>query len=231
MSCISQSISRPNPITSAWERLALLRIDVVPAENLPVTLRPTMVAAEVAHIVSVLHRKISNRGLGVLKQTSNGLMLVYADPARALDVARRLRERKTSTGLRIRYGLYWGDACVGIDGSLSGGEAEMLRSILRLRPSDGERASGEDLPDRDRVLMTLGTVAQLPSTLRVQFVRIGAFRVSGYSSPIEVWGESVPVMLGRDLTRTEETFGVTGVHRDTVLDVRWAARFENKGRR
>jgi class 3 adenylate cyclase len=213
---------------SPWERLAILRVEVVPAPTLPEAFRRTAIASEVAYLVSSLQKQVSRDGLRYVRQTADGLIAVYADPEQGLDAARKLRKRKPGTGLRVRYGLFWGDAFVDAERSPAGGEGEMLRQMLSLTKKDLVVAAGEnDLPDRDRVLMTSGTLAQLPERLRGDFVSLGHFRVPGFNGLLEIWTESLEAFLGRKPTNTERNFGVAGLHPETVLDVRWAQRFSN----
>jgi len=212
---------------SPWERLAILRVEVVPASSLPEAFHRTSVASEVAYLVSSLQR-VSRDGLRYVRQTGDGLIAVYADPLPALEAARKLRKRKPGTGLRVRYGLHWGDAFVGADNGPAGGEGEMLRKMLSLTKKERVVAAGEsELPDRDRVLVTSGTVAQFPENLRSQFVSLGHFRVPGFNGLLEIWTENLEAFLGRTPTNTERNFGVAGLHPETVLDVRWAQRFSN----
>lgn len=222
---------RADRAPSAWERRAVLRIAVVPAPNMPASLRATMVSAEVAYLVSTLRTKVETTALRYLERTSWGLLAVYADPAKALSAARKLRQRKPGTGIRVRYGLYWGDVCVEPDGAPCGGEAEMLQAILFLMDEDRVSApDGVAFPDRDRVLVPSGTVAQLPDELRTQFVSLGSFRVPGCAGTLEIWTESLSAFLGRKPTNTERTFGVAGLHPESLLDIWWERRLNNRER-
>ncbi len=149
-----------------------------------------MITAEVAQVIAVLNTKIPVMNLRHLKQTHTGLLAVYTDPSTALDVARRLRTRKTAPGMLVRYGLYWGDVSVASNGIPWGHEGDVLHSILYLASGDRIIATeAGDLPESDRVLMPSGAVVQLHPELRAQFVCLGSYRVAGCSGALEIWTE------------------------------------------
>lgn len=215
------------PRTSTWRRLAVLQVVAVPSATLPLSVHVSVTETEVLYLIAALRERISPIGLCYLRRTKDGLLAVYDDPAAALNAARTLRRRKPSAGIRIRYALFWGDAYVGADGAPASGEALMLRQILSLKPDDRKSSAGDiELPDRDRVLMPFGAVVQLPVELRAQFVPLGLYNLPGYACPIEIWTENLAAFLGREPTHSEELFGADGLHRDTVLDLRWERRYE-----
>jgi hypothetical protein len=219
------SFAVPDP--GSWQRLAVLRVEVAASAG-PAVARLDA-AARIGRQLSTLRSTIPAEGLRYLAYTFRGLVAVYDDPEAALRAARSLRRRRPDSGTRVRYALYWGDVYVGADGAPLGGEPELLGRVLELTAAD---SAGDDhcLPDRDRVVVLYGTVAQLPEKLRAQFVALGPYSVAGYANPLELWTESLEAFLGREPTASERLFGVAGLYPDTVLDIWWERRLRNVDR-
>jgi hypothetical protein len=210
------------PVTPArWERLALLRVDVVSSGAHPAALDEA-----VARTLEALRLNLGFEGIRYLKCGLSGLLAVYSDPAQALYAVRALGRRRAATGSLVRYCLFWGDVLVGPEGGAPvGGEAELLGAILQTSDCDRTSVPCEHRhPDRDRVVLPYGSVAQLPDEMRAQFVPLGSLRVPGLAGALELWTESLSSFLGREPSDSERLFGVAGLHKDTILDLWWERR-------
>lgn len=211
-----------------WERAALLRVAVTASSTLPPEFASAVVAADRARRTEALVAE-TGRGMRRVDAANDGVVAVFDDVATALAAARRLRRRAVAPGLRARYAISWGDVLFGPDGRPRGGETELLAGLTALEESDRARAEvGSRVPTRDVVLMAAGTAVALPRELREQVAPLGAFRVAGFGPSVEVWCETLDAFLGREPTNTEKMFGVSGADFDTLLDVVWTRRLENR---
>lgn len=212
-------------LSATWERLALVRVEIVAPENLTPAEKDAVIKREIIRMIETLRTNVSFEGLRYLRSTDAGLVAAYPEAATALRVAHTMRRGRPAEGVRVRYGLYWGDVSVGPCGIPSGGEVELLGSILRLTDADRvESTSDQSLPERDRVIAPCGSVAQLPEELRAQFDMVGWYRVPGFADELEIWSESLASYLGRQPTVSERLFGVAAVDGDTVVDIWWKRR-------
>jgi ATP-dependent Clp protease ATP-binding subunit ClpC len=211
--------------SATWERLALLRIEILAPEDLTPAEQDAVLKSEIIRMIGTLRTNVSFEGLRYLRSTDAGLVAAYPEVATALRVAHTMRRARPPEGVRVRYGLYWGDVSVGRDGIPSGGEVELLGAILRLTDADrADSTNDQSLPERDRVVAPCGSVAQLPEELRAQFDLVGWYRVPGIADEFEIWAESLASFLGRQPTVSERLFGVAGVDGDTVVDIWWKRR-------